>query len=166
MRNRSQLIFGVLLLLLGGWLIASQQVPALQAWTKNFVWPMYVIGAGILILLIGMISGQPGTAVPACIVAGIGGILYYQNATTDWGSWSFMWTLIPGFVGVGTILAALLGDENSRYAHGFNLLVISAALFLVFATIFGGLELLGPYGAPAILIFLGLYILVRGLRRR
>ena len=77
-----------------------------------------------------------------------------------------MWTLIPGFVGVGTILAGLLG-ENTRanLARGVNLLVISAVLFLVFATFFGGMNILGEYGAAIILILLGLYILVRGFAR-
>jgi len=36
----------------------------------------------------------------------------------------------------------------------------------VFATLFGGLELLGTYGAPILIILLGLYILARGFSRR
>jgi hypothetical protein len=77
-----------------------------------------------------------------------------------------MWALIPGFVGVGTILAGLLG-ENPRYnlGRGLNLVVISAAVFLIFATFFGGLSILGDYGPAAILIVLGVYILLRGLFR-
>jgi len=124
---------------------------------------MWTIGAGLLVLLIGLITGAPGMAVPASIIAGIGGILFYQNATDDFGSWSYMWALIPGFVGVGTILAGLLG-ENTRanLARGVNLLITSTVLFLVFATFFGGLDILGDYGAAVILILLGLYILARG----
>jgi len=120
----------------------------------------------VLILLIGLIIGSPGMAVPASIVAGIGGILYYQNATNNWGSWAYMWALIPGFVGVGTMLAGLLG-ENTRQnlGHGLNLVVTSAVLFLVFATFFGGLSLLGNYGPAILLILLGVYIIARGLMR-
>jgi hypothetical protein len=105
-------------------------------------------------------------AIPASIIAGVGGILYYQNATGDWNSWSYMWTLFPGFVGVGTILAGLLG-ENTRQnlAHGLNLIVISAALFLIFGTFLGGLSLLGEYGPAIILIALGVYVLIRGFVR-
>ena len=166
-QNRTNLVLGILLILIGGWLVATRQIPALQEWIdSNFAWPMWTIGAGVLVLLIGLITGAPGMAVPASIIAGIGGILYYQNATDDFSSWSYMWTLIPGFVGVGTILAGLLGESTrANLARGTSLLVTSAVLFLVFATFFGGLNILGEYGAPVILILLGLYVLARGFLR-
>ena len=166
-QNRSNLFLGLLLILLGAWLVISRQVPSVQAWMEdNFSWPMYTIGAGLLILFIGLLTNSPGMAIPASIVAGIGGILYYQNTTDNFSSWSYMWTLIPGFVGVGTILAGLLG-ENTRMnlGHGLRLLVTSAVLFLIFATFFGGLSILGPYGLPIVLILLGVYILARGFLR-
>ncbi len=166
-RNRTNLFLGLLLVLIGVWLVITRQVPTLQHWIdENFAWPMWTIGAGVLVLVIGLIIGAPGMAVPAAIIAGIGGILYYQNATGNWESWSYMWTLLPGFVGVGTILAGLLGENTSRnLVHGLNLIVISAALFLIFASLFGGLSLLGTYGPAIILIALGVYILIRGLFR-
>lgn len=166
-QNRSTLFLGLLLILIGVWLVVSRQVPAVQNWLDdNFAWPMYTIGAGLLIFLIGLITGAPGMAVPASIVAGIGGILYYQYLTDDYGSWSYMWTLIPGFVGVGTILAGLLG-EHTRHnvGRGLNLLVVSAVMFLIFGALFGGLGILGPNGPAILLIALGLYILVRGMLR-
>lgn len=167
-QNRTNLVIGLLLIVLGGWLIATRQVPELQAWLEeNFRWPMYTIGAGLLILLIGLLTGNPGMAVPASIVAGIGGILYYQEVNRAYETWSYMWTLIPGFVGVGEILTGLLGD-NTRHnlSRGLGKIVTSAVLFLVFATLFGGLALLGTYGAPVLIILLGLYILARGFMRR
>ncbi len=167
-QNRTNLVLGFLLIVVGGWLIATRQVPALQAWLDdNFVWPMYTIGAGLLILLIGLFTGNPGMAVPAAIVAGVGGILYYQEVNKAYASWSYMWTLIPGFVGVGEILTGLLGD-NTRHnlSRGLRKIVISAVLFLVFATLFGGISILGTYGAPVLIILLGLYILARGFTRR
>jgi hypothetical protein len=138
-----------------------------QHWLDtNFAWPMWTIGAGLLILLIGLITGAPGMAVPAAIVAGIGGILYYQNATKDFTTWSYMWTLIPGFVGIGVILAGLLG-EHTRHnlARGLNLIVISAIMFLIFGALFGGLGILGPNGPAILLIALGVYVLLRGFMR-
>ncbi len=166
-RNRTTLILGLLLVLIGIWLVAARQVPSLQEWINhNLNWPTGIIAAGVLVLLIGLLTGAPGMAVPASFFAGVGGILYYQNATGNWDSWSYMWTLFPGFVGVGTILAGLLGENTRRnLVHGLNLIVISAALFLIFASLFGGLSLLGDYGPAAILIALGIYILVRGLLR-
>jgi hypothetical protein len=166
-QNRTNLALGILLILIGAWLVFSRQVPSLQNWLDdNFTWPVWLLGAGLLILLIGLFTGAPGMAVPASIVAGIGGILYYQNETGDYGSWAYMWTLIPGFVGVGTILAGLLG-EHTRHnlSRGLNLIVISAVMFLVFGTFLGGLDILGDYGAAVILILLGVYILIRGFTR-
>jgi hypothetical protein len=166
-QNRTNLFLGILLILIGGWLVVTRQVPGVQNWIEhNFTWPMWTIGAGLLVLVIGLLTGAPGMAVPASIIAGIGGILYYQNQTGDFGSWSYMWALIPGFVGVGTILAGLLGESTRRnLSHGLNLIVISVVLFLVFATLFGGLSILGDYGVAIILILLGLYILIRGFTR-
>jgi hypothetical protein len=166
-QNRTNLVLGLLLILIGGWLFVSQRVPAVQNWLEdNFSWPMWVIGAGLLVLLLGLLTGAPGMAVPASIVAGIGGILYYQNVTDNYGSWAYMWTLIPGFVGVGTILAGLLGEHTRQnLSHGMNLVVISAVMFLIFATFFGGLSILGDYGAAIVLILLGVYVLIRGFVR-
>ena len=46
----------VLLILIGAWLVVSRQVPAVREWLDvNFAWPMWVIGAGLLIFLIGLI---------------------------------------------------------------------------------------------------------------
>jgi hypothetical protein len=166
-QNRTNLALGIILLAIGGWLLITRQVPSIQEWLDaNFAWPMYTIGAGLLVLLIGLVTGAPGMAVPASIIAGIGGILYYQNATGDFSSWSYMWTLIPGFVGVGSILAGLLGDDSRRnFGRGLRLLVTSAVMFLIFATFLGGLSILGEFGLPIILILLGLYILARGFIR-
>ena len=166
-RNRSTLFLGILLILLGIWLVASREVPGLQQWMNiSFSWPVWTIGAGILILIIGLLVGAPGMAIPASIVTGIGCILYYQNANDDFASWSYMWTLIPGFVGVGLILAGLLGENSRRnFSSGLNLIIISMVLFLIFGTLLGGLAILGPYGPAILLIALGVYVLVRGFLR-
>ncbi|HXF84220.1 MAG TPA: hypothetical protein VNK49_02430 [Anaerolineales bacterium] len=166
MKNRTNLALGIILILIGAWMIATRQVPALQNIVENMTGATWTIAAGVLILLIGLLTGAAGMAVPASIVAGIGGILYYQDQVGDYSSWSYMWTLIPGFVGVGAMLAGLLGEDTRRnLARGLRLVVISAVLFLVFATFFGDLSILGTYGLPTILILLGIYILSRGLIR-
>jgi hypothetical protein len=82
--------------------------------------------------------------------------------TGDWTSWIYLWALIPGFVGVGIILAALLDRNWKSMLAGFDLLLISGVLYMVFASIFGGPALLGPYGPSALLILLGIYVLIRG----
>ena len=164
MRNRSQLALGIILILLGGWFIAQRQIPSIHEWTNIFMgWPLNVVAAGVLIFLIGLLLGAPGMSVPAAIVAGIGGILYYQKFMNDYSSWSYMWTLIPGFVGVGDIVSGLLASSNYKWRNGLNLIVASLVLFVVFAAIFGKLDILGPYGPAVLLILLGVWVLARGL---
>jgi len=166
-QNRSNLGLGILLILVGGWLLLSNQVPSIREWINGHsAGAIWTIGAGLLILVIGLLTGAPGMAVPASIVAGIGGILYYQDMTGDYSSWSYMWTLIPGFVGVGMIVAGLLGDNTRRsLSRGLRNLVVSAVLFLVFGTFLGGLTILGKLGAPILLILLGVYVLARNIWR-
>jgi hypothetical protein len=171
-RNRTQLVLGVILILVAAWLIATRIDPALAKWINlpAFVWPMWVILAGAALLVIGLLVGAPDMAVPACIVAGIGGILYYQNATGNWDSWSYMWTLIPGFVGIGSILAGLLGDNlKHSVRQGLNTLIVSVILFAIFGTIFNAWTIFGKYSiyVPIVLLFLvGIWLIVRGILRR
>jgi hypothetical protein len=166
-QGRTQLALGIILILLGAWFIAQRTFPEVAAFAARFSdWPFTVIGVGVLLLLLGLILGAPGLAVPAAIVSGIGGILYYQELTSNWESWSYMWTLIPGFVGVGVLLQGLLGEDTRRnLRHGLNLMVVSAVLFLVFAAFLGGWNLLGNFGPAVLLILLGLWVLGSGLYR-
>ena len=166
-QGRSQLALGVILILLGAWFLLDKTMPAFHSiFSKYSEFPlnMVLIGAGILI--VGLVLGQPSLSVPAAIVAGIGGIFYYQSFTNNYQSWSYMWALIPGFVGVGSILAGLLGDNTAHnLKRGLNMMVISAILFLVFSSFLGGWKVLGNYGPAILLILLGLWVLGSGLYR-
>lgn len=160
--RRSGLAGGLILILLGAWFLAVQFMPGLQAW---FSWPWIIIGVGVVMLLIGLLSGVPDLAVPACIIGGIGGLLYWQNATGNWDSWSYAWSLIPGFVGVGVILSGLFGGKVLKsLREGGNLILISLILFVIFAAFLGGPNLLGDYW-PVLLILLGLWVLISSLFR-
>ncbi len=162
-RRRSGLAGGVVLILLGALFLAVQLIPGLRLWVS---WPWMIIGVGILLLVIGAVTGVPAMAIPACIVGGIGGLLYYQNATGDWESWSYAWALIPGFVGVGITLSGLLeGRVRQAVRGGGWLILISLVLFAVFGSFFGALGLAGRYW-PALLILLGLLLLLGNLLRR
>ena len=166
-RQRTNIILGLLLILAGTLFLAQQYYPALRIWEYfTFSWPWYVIGAGALLLLLGLLVGAPGMAVPATIVAGIGGLLYWQQSAGDWRSWAYTWTLIPGFVGLGIILEGLLaGKLRGGLRAGGLLVVLSAILFLVFSSFLGGPALLGVYW-PALLILIGLWLIIRSLLRR
>lgn len=166
-KGRSQLALGVILILLGAWFLADKSIPAFHSFFDKYTeWPVNMLLIGGVIFILGLVLGQPGMSVPAAIVAGLGGIFYYQDATGNFASWSYMWALIPGFIGVGTMIAGLLGENTAQnLKHGLNMVVISAVLFLVFSSFFGGWELLGNYGPSILLILLGLWVLGSGLFR-
>jgi hypothetical protein len=166
-RNWGTVVLAVLLILFGLMWLATQIFPDLNFIENlNFDWPWIVIGVGVLLLVVGLLTRQYDLAVPAFIVGGIGGLLYYQNSTGDWASWAYAWALIPGFAGLGSIVAGLLKGNSSRQVReGMNMIVVSAILFVIFGSFLGGLDLLGPYW-PVLLILAGLWVLVSGILRR
>ncbi len=171
MNRRGSLTFGILLILIGGWFLATQFIQPLENWVERFVdWPFWIIGPGLLFLVAAILSGVSGLAVPGSIITGIGCILYYQNYTSDWESWSYMWTLIIGFVGIGVFLMHLLdGKPQKALREGGNTLITSLIMFLIFGSIFravfGQSPFLGDYW-PLLLVAAGLWMLVRPLLRR
>lgn len=155
---------GLSLLLLGVAMLVVRLIPDLDRWVQNnFAWPVFIIGAGALFLVFGLLTNVPGLAVPAAVVGGVGGLLYWQETTGNWESWAYAWALIPGFVGVGTMLMGLLeGRPAERLLAGAWLLGISLVLFVIFGSFLGGGDLLGPYW-PVLLILLGLIMLGQSL---
>ena len=116
-------------------------------------------------LLLGALSGAPGMAVPASIVTGIGGILFWQNATGNWESWSYIWALIPGFVGIGVILNGMLtGQTRQAIQDGGRTILVSLVLFAIFGAFFGR-ELFAGWVWPSLLIIAGVLILVSNFLR-
>ncbi len=168
-QKRSDIVFGIVLLLIGAWFLLAQfkLLPGLnQIMNVQYQWPLIVIGVGVLLFILGLLTRSPGLSVPACIVGGIGGILYYQNATGQWASWSYMWALIPGFVGVGVLLSTLIGGEDRKgYREGLRLILISAILFVIFFFIFSGQSNLTQYW-PVLVILLGMWIIIQAIFRR
>lgn len=162
-QKRSSLALGVVLILLGGIFLLNRIVPGLEV---ILGWPWIVIGVGAALLVVGLLVGAPDMAIPAFIVGGIGGILYYQNLTGNWTSWSYAWALIPAFVGIGMLVAAVLGGR-SRYAYreAIRTLLVGVVLFLVFGSFFGAFSWLGVYW-PLLLVGAGILVLVEGFFRR
>lgn len=167
-RSRSNLAAGILLILVGLLFLSFQLAPSWWGWLNvEMSWPLIVVGVGAFLLVFGLLVGTPGMAVPACVVGGIGAILYWQNATGRWETWAYVWTLIPGFVGLGVILASVLGGGRLRdgLGSGGTLLLTSMVLFAIFGSFLGGLDIFGPYW-PVLLIGLGLLIFIRALLRK
>ena len=160
MKRKNSMIDGIILILLGVLFLAREIAPQyFQYWD----WPFIIIGLGVVFLLWAILSGTGGLAVPGAILAGIGGIFYYQNLTNDWQSWAFIWALIPGFVGLGIIIGGII-DQNYKesFSGGLIMILISGMLFFAFGSAFGLEPEITKYW-PALLILLGLIALVRAL---
>jgi hypothetical protein len=163
-RRRSNIAGGLVLILIGGLFLAAQLSPEAFEWFDlETNWPLIVIGVGLLMLLIGLVSGEPGMAVPACIIGGIGGLLYWQHTTDNWDSWSYVWTLIPGFVGAGIILSGLLsGQLRTAIREGSGAVLVSLVLFAIFGSFLGSQDFAGPV-LPILLIVCGVLFLIQTL---
>lgn len=165
MGNRqTNLVGGALLILIGLFVLAIQFVPGLGAFFHiRFTWPLIIVGVGLVLLVLGVVVGEPGMAMPACMVGGIGCVLYVQNLTGNWTSWAYSWALLPGFVGVGMVLSSLLGGKE-KVADGVKMILVSMIMFAIFGTAFGAFGFLGQFW-PVLLILLGLVVLAQGFFR-
>jgi len=160
-RRRTGLVAGLALIVIGAVLLVVRFIPGLQEF--GWHWPLLIIGIGVFLLVLGLATRTPGLAIPACIVGGIGGLLYWQVVTGRWASWSYAWALIPGFVGLGMVVAGLLevkGKRGELFRGGGTLILISLILFAIFGSFLGGFFGLGQYW-PLLLIVLGLFLLVQ-----
>lgn len=160
-RNRRRgIVGGIILILLGLLFLASELFPQ----TFNFwEWPFIIIGLGGVFLLWAILAGTGGLAVPGAILAGLGSIFYYQTVTGDWESWTYIWALIPGFVGLGVIISGIIdGNFKEAFSGGLVLLAISGILFFAFGSAFGLEHDLVRYW-PVLLIVLGVIALLRVL---
>lgn len=166
MQNRSSIIGGLILIVVGGLFLLLQIFPGLaEQFNPALIWPLIIVAVGAFFLLAAVL-GAPPLAVPGAIITGIGSLLYYQNLSGDWDSWSYVWALIPGFVGLGLILMGLLDRENRKAIRsGLWLVVISLGLFVVFAGFLSELSFLSELW-PLLLIVIGIWILWRNRSRR
>ena len=130
-QKRKSITSGLLLILIGLVFLSFQVFPILRMWAdQEFTWPLSILMVAVGLLVIGALTGTADMLVPASIVGGIGGILYFQNAgILTWESWAFLWTLIPGFVGIGVFLAGLLKWNRKEMGDGLQSLLVSAVLF-------------------------------------
>jgi hypothetical protein len=165
MRNRGSISTALILIALGCWFLAVELFPGVKAFSNGLTtWPVPVIGIGVLLLLIGLFVRVPGLYIPACIVGGIGGLLYYQNLTGNWASWAYVWALIPAFVGVGIILLGIDQRKRGPIMGGAWTLFTGLLLYGIFGTAFGGAFIVTRFW-PVLVIALGLVILGRTLIR-
>jgi hypothetical protein len=166
-KARSNVAAGMLLILFGAAFLAAQLAPGMFGWLQpEQNWPLIIIGAGALLLVLGLLVGEPGLLVPAAIVGGIGGLLYWQSITGRWETWAYAWTLIPGFVGIGVFFSRLIeGRPRQAFTEGGQAILVSMVLFAVFGSLLGQRDFPGLF-LPVLLIGAGLLVLINTVLRR
>ena len=167
--NSGALVGGSLLIAFG--LLATLQQLFRDMFTWSLVWPIIVIVIGGLFFagMFGGGRGVSGLAIPGSIIIGIGLLLLYQNLSGHWESWSYSWTLIVLFVGVGIYIMGLYAGDSGQKAAGQSVMRIGFILFVIFGAFF---ELIFSSGSafgirnllfPILLIVLGAYLIVKRL---
>jgi hypothetical protein len=165
--NRGRIIWAVILIAAGLYLFALQFFPALQVFSINEDnWPLIMVGIGVVLLVAALLTWTPGLMIPACVVGGLGVLMFWQNSTDNWSSWAYAWTLIPGFVGVGIVLMNVMqGSLRQGLVAGGALIGFSALGFIIFGSFFGALGGLGQYW-PVLLIVVGIIVLAQAFLKR
>jgi hypothetical protein len=134
----------------------------------DVLWPFFILIPGLLFLgpaVLGHWTGErrlAALAIPGTILTSLGLIFLFCTSTGHWAVWSYVWTLIPGSVGLGLYLAARIGRWGPMPAAvGRWMLLVALIAFLAFgvffeAVIFG----LGGRFWPVVLVLAGLLILL------
>ena len=171
-RNISALIGGSVLIAIGVLSLFGQIFTSINFW--SFIWPFFIIGVGAM-FYVGMFAGGKsvsGLAIPATIITTIGLILFYQNMTGHWESWSYAWTVIILAVGLGIYIMGVFGEDEGQRNSGKNLMKVGAILFVVFGGFFemifsiGSKSMLRQSVFPIILILFGLYLIYTRLTKK
>lgn len=171
-RNISALIGGSVLIAIGVLSLFGQIFTSINFW--SFIWPFFIIGVGAM-FYVGMFAGGKsvsGLAIPATIITTIGLILFYQNMTGHWESWSYAWTVIILAVGLGIYIMGVFGEDEVQRNSGKNLMKVGAILFVVFGGFFemifsiGSKSMLRQSVFPILLILLGLYLIYTRLTKK
>ncbi len=167
----SSLALGVVLVVVGIFFLLMR---LFNVDLSTYGWPLYVIIPGVTLLVVGFVTFGTGALVPGGIITMIGLILAYQNATSDWASWAFAWTLVaPGGVGLGIFLQGLRVRDWKQVRLGRNLMFWALLLFMIGFTVFESIfdisnfdyGIVGRAALPVLLIVIGVTLLARSVQR-
>jgi len=126
-------------------------------------WTVILWGMGALFAVIGLVSGLSPLLIPGAILGGIGALFAYQVASGDWASWSYAWALLPGFVGLGLLLAFI--RQRVMRIIGASMVGWSLLFFTIFGLVFAREGQLVKFW-PVALVVAGLVIMGQGLITR
>jgi len=169
--SSSGLALGLVLVVVGVFFLIMR---LFQIDLSTYGWPLYVIIPGLTLLIVGFVSLGTGALVPGGIVTVTGLILAAQNATGDWASWAYAWTLVvPGGAGLGLFMQGLRVHDPKQARLGRNLMFWSALMFMIGFVIFESIfnisgqdfGIVSRAALPVLLIIIGVTLLARSVQR-
>ena len=174
-RRRGTAVFGILLVAVGVFFLASEQFGADLG---KFGWPIFVIAPGLFLLVLGLAiphEGGLGAAIPGGILTSLGFVLALQTATDTYASWAYAWAIVaPGSVGLTLMLFGMLHRRRDLFDAGVRTAATGLGLFVCFGLFFEsilGIDDLSPNnvfraGLPLMAVGLGVLIVIWNLLPR
>lgn len=116
MNKRFSILLGAVLIVMGGlMLMFNLALPMLgiSAWHWGVwrLWPMFVIGVGLLFVLTPLLvrgkRGLGGLFIPGVPTLVTGGILLFASVFNVWGAWEWLWPLEVLAVATGFLFASI-----------------------------------------------------------
>lgn len=171
-RNYGTLVVGVVLICMGALTLFEKIFSGAKFW--GYLWPLMIIGFGAMFFLVMFLAEKSFAwlAIPGSIIVTNGLMLFLQNITGRWETWSYSWTVILMSVGVGIFIMGAWQGNESRRRSGLQVLKVGVILFIIFGSFF---EILFSFGAPSTmrdyifpiaLMLLGIYLVVKRSGRK
>ncbi len=173
--ERGALLLGGGLLFLGVLLLAGR---LLSIPLGGYLWPFIFIVPGALLFWTSLStdsSSAEGVSILGGILFTLGAVFLAQSITGLWASWAYAWALVaPTSIGISQMVFGAQKGRDSIYLSGKRLTELGLWMFLAgfvfFELVVGvsgfGLSRFGLPVIPMVLIFAGLFILVRSLAKR
>jgi hypothetical protein len=162
--RKASLGFGIFLIAFGAILFIFSLVPG--AWIGQ-TWPVIFILIAACFYLPPFLwpesrHGLAALFIPGSVFLSLGLIFIYSTLTEDWVVWAYAWLLIITGVGLGILLASIVGHwGNKSFWAGIWIVAISIGLFGLFATLFGNpvIKIIGA----VLVILVGVFFLLRAI---
>ena len=144
-RNYGALVVGMVLISLEALSLLERLFKGTSFW--GWVWPVIIMAFGALFFIGMFLFGKSFSwmAIPGSIIAANGIMLFLQNLTGRWETWSYSWTVILISVGLGIFIMGAWEGSESRKRAGKKVMEVGFILFVIFGAFF---EIIFSFGAP------------------
>ncbi len=141
----------------------------------HYIWPVFILIPGILLFVVSMkVEGGLGEsfAIVGSIISMLGLMFFAMSISGMWASWAYAWALLfPTSIGIGQIFYGRYKDQASLVKTGWSLVKVGAAIFLIGFLFFEGILNIsdmrfGMFGLPLFFIALGVFLLMRTMRKK